>query len=97
MDVQFTVSRLPLRRMHAALNKNLKLSLIMPFESQAQSAQRPTDSQTRLTFFNRRLEGNVPQQIAVAGILYKSSAIPTIVYGPPGTGKTMVHDLLIYF
>lgn len=96
VDVQFTVSRLPLRRMHAALSRDLKFSLIMPSESQAQIIKQTTSSQNQLTYFNRRLESNVPQQLAVSGILHKSSTIPTIVYGPPGTGKTMVSLLLSY-
>ncbi|KAG9024583.1 hypothetical protein FRB95_011337 [Tulasnella sp. JGI-2019a] len=93
-DVRFRLSRLPLRRMHQALETScLEPRLLFPSPPivDALRMRRPTATETsRLAPFDRLVAQNAPQWLAVSAIAnLKPGAVPFVVFGPPGTGKTV--------
>ncbi|KAG8870410.1 hypothetical protein FRB97_009799 [Tulasnella sp. 331] len=93
-DVRFRLSRLPLRRMHQALETScLEPRLLFPNPSivGALRMKRPTTMETRVIQpFDRKIAENAPQWLAVCSIAnLRPGAVPFVVFGPPGTGKTV--------
>ncbi|KAH9825185.1 P-loop containing nucleoside triphosphate hydrolase protein [Melampsora americana] len=92
-DVQFSLCRTVLRRMHQAIMLKAQQSQsIFPDLPQHRILSGPTEAERKkLHFFNRNFETNPPQQDAIANILNRRHPeVPFIVFGPPGTGKTAV-------
>ncbi|KAJ7150896.1 P-loop containing nucleoside triphosphate hydrolase protein [Mycena crocata] len=91
-DVNFTLNRLPHRRMHQALTNSFKESRILfpsaPHLSRSQNisaAQRHS-----ITPVNRRIAEDPEQFETVVAIVHQPpGSVPFIVFGPPGTGKTV--------
>ncbi|KAG9019867.1 hypothetical protein FRB95_005495, partial [Tulasnella sp. JGI-2019a] len=91
-DVRFTINRIPLRRMHLALDIPFHPDRVLfPNESHLTVRSPPDDQDiAKIEVFNSSLEGNQPQMEAVAAILAQPKGSPPfIVFGPPGTGKTV--------
>ncbi|KAG8853053.1 hypothetical protein FRB96_008431 [Tulasnella sp. 330] len=93
-DVRFRLSRLPLRRMHQALETNcLEPRLLFPNPSIVETLRmrRPTVMETRVIQpFDKKIAENAPQWLAVCSIAnLRPGAVPFVVFGPPGTGKTV--------
>ncbi|KAM9320258.1 helicase MOV-10 [Gastrophryne carolinensis] len=88
-DVTFTFNRLPLRIHHRAVDlakeRQLKDVLFPTF-----SNQQCILNADRLSLFDRSLESNPQQYMAVKQIVSgKSRPAPYLIFGPPGTGKTV--------
>ncbi|KAM3962458.1 putative helicase mov-10-B.1 [Aphomia sociella] len=86
-DIRFFLSRLPLERMHQAIDniQNGHESRIFP----AQNTKRPAVKKIT-EFFNPLIKHNVEQRTAVEHIISETSGTaPYLVHGPPGTGKTV--------
>jgi helicase MOV-10 len=80
MDVRFCLNRLPLRRMHAALQAGVADPRIF-FPEKAQVSA--TGRFKALTTFNRLIGSNPPQMLAVAAILTLPAGNPPfVVFGP---------------
>lgn len=92
-DVQFSLCRIVLRRMHQAImSKPQQPQSIFPDLPLNRILPGPTEAERKtIRFFNRNFETNPPQQDAIANIVNRRHPeIPFIVFGPPGTGKTAV-------
>lgn len=95
-DVQFTIPRIPTRRMLQALGKPLPpIQLLFPtIELASESVgtlhkDLPESAQCG-KFLNSNINGNLEQAEAVRAIFAGSSGqLPFIIFGPPGTGKTV--------
>ncbi|XP_063071769.1 putative helicase mov-10-B.1 [Engraulis encrasicolus] len=88
-DVEFTVSRYPLKLQHRAveLANQHQLGPVL-FPTETSSATSPTPPRIRIS--NRDLESNPEQNAAIQRILAGGSRpAPYLVFGPPGTGKTV--------
>ncbi|KZV82088.1 P-loop containing nucleoside triphosphate hydrolase protein [Exidia glandulosa HHB12029] len=87
-DVQFELNRLPLRRMHQAIDVQLPSTRILfPAEAHIQGTGDPGSLPQPC---NRKIAGNEQQLHAVARITnMPPGSPPFVVFGPPGTGKTM--------
>ncbi|XP_056886470.1 putative helicase mov-10-B.1 [Takifugu flavidus] len=87
-DVEFTLSRLPLRLQHRAVDLASKHQLeevLFPSGAATDTVPLP-----ELRMFNRKMENNPQQSAAVQHIIAGSSKpAPYLVFGPPGTGKTI--------
>lgn len=86
-DIRFTLGRSPMRRMHQALNVAWNPDkLLFPTEEHIDEVdlRRPTTEEvTELKLFNRLLETNPMQKLAVASILcLPPGSLPFIVFGP---------------
>ena len=87
-DVDFSLCRLPLRRMHQALNQlnwNISLAprLLFPAINIVPSARLPSTEQFRMSLFNLRIQENHPQLQAVASIVSQPlGSVPFVVFGP---------------
>ncbi|KAG9001265.1 hypothetical protein FRB93_012192 [Tulasnella sp. JGI-2019a] len=91
-DVKFTITRIPIRRMHDALDAQFNSPRILfPGPEHVRNRTRPTRLEmASITPFNPLIATNPPQLEAVAAILKRSpSSVPFVVFGPPGTGKTV--------
>ncbi|KAG8986627.1 hypothetical protein FRB94_002634 [Tulasnella sp. JGI-2019a] len=91
-DVRFTLNRIPLRRMHLALDIPFYPDRVLfPNESHLTARSPPDDLDiAKIEVFNPLLEENRPQMEAIAAILaQQEGSLPFIVFGPPGTGKTV--------
>ncbi|KAJ7636868.1 P-loop containing nucleoside triphosphate hydrolase protein [Roridomyces roridus] len=91
-DVNFTLNRLPHRRMHQALTNNFKESRI--FFPRGEHLIRKwrvlKKEKETITVFNRLIAQDPEQLDAVAAIVHQPRGSPPhIVFGPPGTGKTV--------
>jgi helicase MOV-10 len=103
VTVRFAFNRLPLRLQHRAVAKNkLPPSVLFPLEEHIGNQGRMTTKPIR-KFFDRNVERNRQQKMAVQGIVSGSSRpAPYIIFGPPGTGKTMtvveaIRQVLAFF
>ncbi|XP_075052362.1 helicase MOV-10 [Mixophyes fleayi] len=88
-DVSFTFNRLPLKIQHRAVDlakrKNLK-DILFPTHSNKECII----NADRLSLYDRKLEGNPEQYMAVKQIVSGiSRPAPYLIFGPPGTGKTV--------
>ncbi|XP_069617839.1 helicase MOV-10 [Ranitomeya imitator] len=88
-DVTFTFNRMPLQVQHRAVdlaNKNNLKECLFPSGSRQQS----NINTDRLSLFDRKLENNEQQYMAVKSIVSGlSRPAPYLIFGPPGTGKTV--------
>ncbi|KAG8834962.1 hypothetical protein FRC17_006265, partial [Serendipita sp. 399] len=90
-DVRFCLGRLPLRRMHQALDTGGYLSrLLFPTDVDVKN-RKPSEGTIRMITTMNKLVGENPQQrLAVTAIRNLSPGSPPfVVFGPPGTGKTV--------
>ncbi|KAG8819128.1 hypothetical protein FRC17_010599, partial [Serendipita sp. 399] len=90
-DVRFCLGRLPLRRMHQALDTGGYLSrLLFPTDVDVKN-RKPSEGTIRMITTMNKLIGENPQQrLAVTAIRNLSPGSPPfVVFGPPGTGKTV--------
>jgi len=88
-DVQFTVSRFPLRNMHRAVSL-AKSSGILPNLFPNPVLMTETSNLPTILCYDRKLESNPQQLSAVQHIVAGTSGrCPYLVFGPPGTGKTV--------
>ncbi|KAL2090820.1 hypothetical protein ACEWY4_013083 [Coilia grayii] len=87
-DVEFTVSRFPLKLQHRAVELATMHKLEpMLFPKETQGTHTPPP---RLRMSNRDLESNPEQNAAIQRIVAGASKpAPYLVFGPPGTGKTV--------
>ncbi|KAM5180413.1 helicase MOV-10 [Mantella aurantiaca] len=88
-DVTFTFNRLPLKIQHRAVDlakqKMLKDALFPTY-----SNRKCTVTVDRLSLYDRKLESNPEQYMAVKQIVSGiSRPAPYLLFGPPGTGKTV--------
>lgn len=91
-DVRFTFNKLPLYSMHRSLDiiTDDQLKYVL-FPSWAHAASCPTlfNPTDNLSLYNRKIEENPEQLIAIKHIVAGSSLpAPYLIHGPPGTGKT---------
>ncbi|KAG9024568.1 hypothetical protein FRB95_011351 [Tulasnella sp. JGI-2019a] len=91
-DVRFTVTRIPIRRMHEALDiPFFPDRVLFPGEAHLKGQCLPDDEDiAEIEVFNPLLVTNRPQMDAIVAILAQQQGSPPfIVFGPPGTGKTV--------
>jgi helicase MOV-10 len=84
-EVSFNLSRSSLRRMHQALLIAWKPERILfPSEEHIAGAYPPTaDEIDGLRLYNRYMEGNPAQKLAVASILSQPpGSVPFVIFGP---------------
>ncbi|TFK41414.1 P-loop containing nucleoside triphosphate hydrolase protein [Crucibulum laeve] len=91
-DVKFVLNRLPLRRMHHALNNSFKPARVLfPGPEHVAGLRRVTAAQ-RSSFvpIYRPLREDEEQMETIAAIVNQDpGSVPFVVFGPPGTGKTV--------
>ncbi|XP_026314973.1 RNA helicase Mov10l1-like isoform X2 [Hyposmocoma kahamanoa] len=88
-DVRFIMSRMPLERMHQAVNSVVKESVdvkrVFPHANKNIVQVKPIKY-----YYNPKIETNAEQRLAVERIVSGTSGTaPFLVHGPPGTGKTV--------
>ncbi|KIO21468.1 hypothetical protein M407DRAFT_44382, partial [Tulasnella calospora MUT 4182] len=91
-DVRFTIPRIPLRRMHLAVNSEFSPDKVLfPDESHIRGLRRPFLAETmRIDTFNPLVASNPLQLEAVTAIVNRpAGVVPFVIWGPPGTGKTI--------
>ncbi|KAG9002612.1 hypothetical protein FRB94_003760 [Tulasnella sp. JGI-2019a] len=92
-DARFTVNRIPMRRMHEALDVPFFPNRVLFPTLRHVIGRRtpPNDHElTQIETRNPLIATNRPQLEAVAAILeMKPAGPPFVIYGPPGTGKTV--------
>ncbi|KAG8931375.1 hypothetical protein FRC02_002809 [Tulasnella sp. 418] len=91
-EVRFMINRIPLRRMHQALDLPfLPRRLLFPDQADFDGISRPTQHQIdQIQPKNSQLKSNPPQMEAVTAIVNQpQGAPPFVIFGPPGTGKTV--------
>ncbi|KAJ7096045.1 RNA helicase [Mycena epipterygia] len=91
-DVNFTLNRLPHRRMHQALTNSFKESrLLFPrAEHLTRNLRVSATQRNSITPVNRRIADDPEQLETVAAIVHQPrGSVPFVVFGPPGTGKTV--------
>ena len=84
-DVCFSLSRAPLRRMHQALSVAWNPERILfPTAEHTRGGHPPTQDEINgIRLFNKYLEGNPPQKLAVASILSQpAGSVPFVIFGP---------------
>ncbi|XP_013171065.1 PREDICTED: putative helicase mov-10-B.1 [Papilio xuthus] len=87
-DVRFVMSRVPVERMHEAVNSIHRSKQLCRVFPQSPKHYIPPADITK--FYNKWIESNKEQRSAVEHIVAGTSGkAPYIVFGPPGTGKTM--------
>ncbi|ORY92487.1 P-loop containing nucleoside triphosphate hydrolase protein [Leucosporidium creatinivorum] len=96
-DVQFTVPRIPARRMQQALasalpREELLFPTLQPVDGAPSMANAPSmfNGTESHAFLNTAILRNSQQTLAVRCILNRTHGqYPFILFGPPGTGKTV--------
>ena len=84
-EVNFTLHRTPLRRMYQAVFVAFNQErLLFPSKERIESLSQPTERAiSGIRLFNRQLETNPLQKLAIASILAQTpGSVPFIVYGP---------------
>lgn len=84
-DVRFVLGRSPLRRMHQALSVAWNPERIQfPTQEHVTCLTAPTTLElASVRFFNRKLERNPPQRLAVASVLMQPpGSVPFVIFGP---------------
>lgn len=84
-DVRFTLGRTPLRRMHQALAVAWNPERILfPDETHITEGATPTeDDLGGVSLYNRRLENNPQQKLAVTSVLCQPpGSVPFVIFGP---------------
>ncbi|KAJ7918136.1 RNA helicase [Mycena leptocephala] len=102
-DVNFTLNRLPHRRMHQALANSWKESRILFPRAEHILRNLPVSVMQRnsISPVNRRIAEDPEQFETVVAIVHQPPGSPPfVVFGPPGTGKTVtiveaIHQLLL--
>ncbi|KAJ8952961.1 hypothetical protein NQ318_006578 [Aromia moschata] len=93
LDVRFIMGRLPLERMHQAVDRtfvNQMVPCLFPNEDLVRRRVPQPFTILDPEFFNRKITTNREQKTAVVKILNDTAmGYPYIVFGPPGTGKTV--------
>jgi len=88
-DIQFTISRFPLRNMHRAVVLS-KTSGILSTLFPSPTLLADTTILPSIICYDRKVEDNPQQLSAVQHIVAGTSGrCPYLVFGPPGTGKTV--------
>ncbi|KAG8929260.1 hypothetical protein FRC01_004607 [Tulasnella sp. 417] len=91
-EARFTVPRIPLRRMHLAVNSEFSPDKVLfPESLHTSGLSRPsTREMEQMYTFNSLVASNPPQLEAVAAIVnLPAGSVPFVIWGPPGTGKTV--------
>ncbi|KDQ06473.1 hypothetical protein BOTBODRAFT_39565 [Botryobasidium botryosum FD-172 SS1] len=89
-DIDFSLCRIPLRRMHQALGQEVALTQLLFPTSSATDIQIAPTEQLKPLLYNSNIAINGPQLQAVASILAQPpGSAPFVIFGPPGTGKTV--------
>lgn len=84
-EVRFTVPRIPLRRMHMAVNSDFSPDRVLfPDASHIAGLRRPSDTEmSRITTFNPFIATNPPQLEAVTAIVNRPpGSVPFVIWGP---------------
>ncbi|KDQ06471.1 hypothetical protein BOTBODRAFT_121476 [Botryobasidium botryosum FD-172 SS1] len=85
-DIEFSLCRIPLQRMHQALSQQTPLDRLLAPNHFFPASILPG----QLTLYNTKIADNPPQHQAVTSIVSQPpGSTPFIVFGPPGTGKTV--------
>ncbi|KAG8929264.1 hypothetical protein FRC01_004611 [Tulasnella sp. 417] len=91
-EARFTVPRIPLRRMHLAINSEFcPDKVLFPDSTHIKGLRRPSSQvMQQINTFNPLVASNSAQLEAVAAIVNRpAGAVPFVIWGPPGTGKTI--------
>ncbi|KAG8926685.1 hypothetical protein FRC01_008506 [Tulasnella sp. 417] len=91
-EARFTVPRIPLRRMHLAVNSEFSPDRVLfPDSSHTSGLRRPSArDMEQIHTFNPLVASNPSQLEAVTAIVNRpTGAVPFVIWGPPGTGKTI--------
>ncbi|KAG8981810.1 hypothetical protein FRB90_006978, partial [Tulasnella sp. 427] len=91
-EARFTVPRIPLRRMHLAVNSEFSPDRVLfPDSSHILNLRRPSPRAMKdMRVFNPQIASNPPQLEAVTAIVNRPpGGVPFVIWGPPGTGKTV--------
>ncbi|KAG8954837.1 hypothetical protein FRC04_010319 [Tulasnella sp. 424] len=91
-EARFTVPRIPIRRMHLAVNSQFCPDRVLfPDSTHIRGLLRPSASaMDQINTFNPLIASNPAQLEAVASIVNRpAGAVPFVIWGPPGTGKTI--------
>lgn len=103
-DVQFSFSRIPLQRMHDAVQRVSKgqwrqtLFPARPHDERKEENQTEVEKiEQKLNIKDRKIEKNEKQRRAVAlAVSGMHGTVPLLIFGPPGTGKTSTIVECIY-
>ncbi|KAG9044286.1 hypothetical protein FS837_008416 [Tulasnella sp. UAMH 9824] len=91
-EARFTLPRIPLRRMHMAINSKFSPDRVLfPDATHISGLRRPSLQDLEvISTFNSLVASNPSQLEAVTAIVNRpAGAVPFVIWGPPGTGKTI--------